>query len=138
MRSERRTIQDYSDFSLDSSVFHNRKLTFSQALVIHLKEEKKQSYADIARMLGRDQRTIWTQYQTAIQHIGTNSYRFLATGTNIPLSALQREGCSLMEAAILYLRSQGKKNKEIATALARSERTISSLLVRLRKRGDLK
>jgi len=136
LRSAKRKDAEYSEIWVDCSIFHNRRLTFSQALVLFLKEEKKLSLADIARLLSRDQRTIWTQYATATQKLGPSFYRYPETQIRLPLSRLCGRETSILEAAVLHLKGEGLRNKEIAEALGRNERTIGSLLVRIRKRGE--
>jgi hypothetical protein len=46
------------------SVFSNRTLGVLEAVVVHLKESGMR-YSAIARLLGRDARTIWTAYNRA-------------------------------------------------------------------------
>jgi len=105
---------------------------------VFLKEEKKLSFSTIAELLNRDPRTVWNIYQNACNKLGTNFYVHAKRNIPIPLSALCNRKLGMMEAAVFYLKKNGLRNKEIANALDRAERTISSLLVRLRKRGDIK
>ncbi|RJQ17200.1 hypothetical protein C4573_04065 [Candidatus Woesearchaeota archaeon] len=53
--------------SLDipSSIFQDRALKVLEILVEYLKEERALSYHEIAVLLNRDDRTIWTVYQRA-------------------------------------------------------------------------
>ena len=94
-------------------------------------------YYAVGRPSPVDQRTIWTIYDKACEKLGTRFYSFPKKSVSIPISALCDRKFSTMEAAVLYLRKQGLKNKEIAEAIDRSDRTISSIFVRLKKRGDL-
>lgn len=50
------------DVSLSSSIFRDRKLSVLEALVEYLKDQKKMSYHEIAVLLNRNDRTIWTVY----------------------------------------------------------------------------
>ena len=47
------------------SIFTNRKLSALEVLVSYLKEEFSLTYHEIALLLKRDDRTIWTVYQRA-------------------------------------------------------------------------
>lgn len=47
------------------SIFTNRKFSALEVLVSYLKEELSLTYHEIALMLKRDDRTIWTVYQRA-------------------------------------------------------------------------
>ena len=46
-------------------VLANRKYSIFEAAVKHLKEEKKLRYVQIAKLTGRNERTIWTVYNRA-------------------------------------------------------------------------
>lgn len=47
---------------MPASIFSNRKLSVLESITQYLKEEEKLSLSDIARLLERDPRTIWTVY----------------------------------------------------------------------------
>lgn len=47
------------------SIFRERRLGVLESLVVYLREQHGLRYAEIASMLGRDQRTIWTAYRRA-------------------------------------------------------------------------
>jgi DNA-binding CsgD family transcriptional regulator len=49
---------------LPLSIFKNRKLTILESIIVYLKEEGMK-YNEIAELLGRDQRNIWTIYSKA-------------------------------------------------------------------------
>ncbi len=48
-------------------IFAQRNLTVFEALVRYLKEQKEMNYAEIGRMLDRDQRNIWTIYSNTVK-----------------------------------------------------------------------
>lgn len=54
-----------TDYFIPVSIFTNRKLSAFEALVQHLKDFYKLSYHEIAVLLARDDRTIWTVYSRA-------------------------------------------------------------------------
>jgi len=43
-------------------VLQNRNIAVLEAIVTYFKEEKQLKYSEIATLLNRDQRTIWTVY----------------------------------------------------------------------------
>jgi hypothetical protein len=47
------------------SIFRNRTLSSLEVVVVYLKDELQYSYHEIALMLNRDDRTIWTCYNRA-------------------------------------------------------------------------
>lgn len=52
-------------FSIPISIFSNRKLSVLEALVSYLKDTQGLKFSQIAVLLDRDQRTIWTSYSRA-------------------------------------------------------------------------
>ena len=54
-----------SRISIPLSVFANRRYSSMEALVKHLKEEYDLAFTEIANMLARNPKTIWTTYQNA-------------------------------------------------------------------------
>ena len=50
---------------IPSSVFQDRELSVLEAMVEYFKEKKQMKYSEIARLLNRDDRTIWTAYKRA-------------------------------------------------------------------------
>jgi len=60
-------LDSKSDFNVPISIFSNLKLSILESIVKYLKEEMKFSYHNIAVLLKRDDRTIWTIYNRAIK-----------------------------------------------------------------------
>jgi hypothetical protein len=53
------------EISIPISVFKNRKLGMLENAVVFLKEKCKLNYHEIAVLLNRDDRTIWSSYNKA-------------------------------------------------------------------------
>jgi len=54
-----------SSISIPSSIFKDRSLSVLEAITEYLKDKKSLTYHEIAVLLNRDDRTIWTCYQRA-------------------------------------------------------------------------
>ena len=54
---------------LPASIFKDRKLTILESIIVYLKE-KGMKYSEIAKLLERDQRNIWTIYSRAVKKLG--------------------------------------------------------------------
>ena len=54
-----------SSIKIPLSIFHDRKLSVLEAISEYLKENHSLKFSVIARLLNRDQRTIWTVYKRA-------------------------------------------------------------------------
>ena len=60
-------VVDKSEIFVPISIFSNRKLSALEVLVVFLKEVSKLRYNEIARLLKKDQRNIWTVYNRTIK-----------------------------------------------------------------------
>ena len=55
---------------LPVSIFENRELTILESIIVYLRK-KEMKYSEIAKLLDRDQRNIWTIYSKAIKKLNT-------------------------------------------------------------------
>jgi len=56
--------------NIPSFIFRDRNLAALEAIVVYMKDTLGYNYAQIARFLNRDQRTIWTTYTRAKKKLG--------------------------------------------------------------------
>ena len=56
-------------------VFQNRSLGLLESLTLHLKDRVGLSYHQIAVILNRDDRTIWTSYNQAKKKLKTTKFK---------------------------------------------------------------
>lgn len=56
--------------NIPSFIFRDRNLAALEAIVIYLKDSQGMTYAQIAKLLKRDDRTIWTTYKRAKEKLG--------------------------------------------------------------------
>jgi IS30 family transposase len=125
-----------SELFIPSTIFCNRSLSFLEALVEYLKEQLNLSYHEIAVSTNRDERNIWTLYHRAAKK---RQERKAATRKapviSIPLSVVTDRSVSILEVVVEYLRDKAKlTNHQIATALNRSDKTISTAYIRTKKK----
>ena len=59
-----------SRISFPSSALKNRDISILEAVVVYLKDKKGFTYHEIALLLNRDDRTIWTCYNRALKKRG--------------------------------------------------------------------
>lgn len=62
---DEKALPDYVD--VPSYIFHDRTLKVLEAIVEFLKNRRGYTYKEIAVILNRDERTIWTVYQRAVK-----------------------------------------------------------------------
>ena len=59
--------------NIPTFIFKDRSLAALEAVVVYLKDSQGMNYAQIARLLNRDDRTIWTTYTRAKKKLGQSA-----------------------------------------------------------------
>lgn len=103
-------------------IFSNRKLGVLEAIVKYLKE-KNISYHEIAVILNRDDRTIWTTYNKACKK-DKETFQIIQSEETIDPKIFSNRKQSPLEALIIHLTDRGMTFKQISTTLNRSYKTI--------------
>lgn len=118
------------------SIFSGRSLGVLEALSKYLKEERNLRYNEIALLLNRDPRTIWTTYRASQEK---NPGRLVIGESlhHIPVSVFSNRELGLLESLSLYLKEEKNLGYSgIARLLNRDPRTIWTACSRAgRKRG---
>lgn len=132
----KKMVMDYLDAHVPTqipvSIFRNI-LSPLEALVKYLKENLNLKYHEIAKLLHRDDRTIWITYRNS-----KSKYVELETSEDILISLrifFDRK-LSVLEHLVLYLREKrSNSNKEIAMLLDKNESTIWTAYTRAKKKS---
>jgi hypothetical protein len=118
-------------FGVPVSIFRSRAGPLG-ALVCFLKQ-KGLRFSDIARLLSRDQRTIWATYNKYPNKQGLE----LDYSLCMPVELFSDRRLSIMEALVYYLKSVNNLRLiEIATLLSRSNKTIWCFYSRAKKNAQ--
>ncbi len=56
--------------SIPLEILNDRKLGMLESVSVYLKEQKEMTYSQIAKLLNRDDRTIWASYNKAKKKLG--------------------------------------------------------------------
>lgn len=112
-----------------------KKLSPSEAVCKFIKENRKKSFHEIAVLLDRDDRSIWTSYQRALQK-QKSPLVISNPSPSIPLSVLANRKFSFLESVILHLSKQGMKQTAIAKLLHRAAPIIYTVLGRARNKEE--
>jgi len=101
-----------------------KELSALEAMVKYLKENLKLRYNEIAKLLNRDERNIWTTYKNASKKM-PNRLKALQTHIYIPVTLLHNKKLSVLENIVSYLKeNKNLTYKTIAGILKRDNRTI--------------
>lgn len=107
------------------SIFANRKLGCLESLVKYL-HENDMKFSKIAKLLKRDTRTIWSSYNAALRKV-PETFAEEGPMINVEIFAQRKDG--VLKTLVIYCKNNlGMKNIQIARALNRDPRTISSVL----------
>lgn len=119
---------------LPGGIFLNDTLSALETITKYLKENKGFSFARIADILNRDDRSIWTTYHNATKklpaRLPTEQSRF-----HVPASIFAERTLSVLETLTTYLKDTlGFSYHEIAVGLHRDDRTIWTVYHRAQKK----
>jgi hypothetical protein len=111
------------------SIFSNRKLGVLEALVKYMKENMGMGYAQISKVLKRDNRTIWATYDNALKKDPMRK-EYADQSRPIPISIFADRSQGVLETLAKHCSTHGLSNAKIAHLLSRDNRTIWTVLNR--------
>ena len=122
---------------LPISIFKNKELSGLETITKYLKEVRNLKYSDIASLLNRDSRTIWSTYNASKKKL-PEQLDIRQSDIIIPLSKLSDRSFSILESIVSYLKFKYKLSlHEIGVLLNRDDRTIWTVLSRFKKKGGI-
>jgi hypothetical protein len=115
-------ITDYKNHkNIPLSIYYDKKLGILEATVKYLKENQNLSYHEIAIILNRDDRTIWTTYNKACKK---HKELFIASGETIDPHIFSKREVAPLKTIVIYLKSKGMSLTNISLTLNRSYKNI--------------
>ncbi|MBW2965379.1 hypothetical protein KY363_08025 [Candidatus Woesearchaeota archaeon] len=118
--------------SIPISVF-STKLSPSEALCKYLKENRALSFHEIAVLLNRDDRSVWTSYSRASRK-AKGPLKTREEDIKIPVSIFNDRKLSIMEHVVSQMRVRDISNARIAEALNRNAASIATVANRAREK----
>jgi len=130
--------ESHAEFYIEEAIplilFKNRKISSLEIIVKYLREIKKKKYCEIARLLNRDQRTIWATYKNS-KRKHPEDFSQISEGILIPSSIFKDRGISVLELIVNHLKCEHSlRLKDIANMLNRSGSTIRTIHSRLKNK----
>ncbi|MBW2974167.1 hypothetical protein KY366_00465 [Candidatus Woesearchaeota archaeon] len=110
--------------AIPSYILRDKSLGILQSVIKYLKEELKFSYHEIASLLNKDERVVWSAHNSAAKK---KAGRFVIKDPNhwLPISIFSDKKLSPLQAIALYLREKENCNfSDIGRLLNRDSRTI--------------
>ena len=128
---EIKEIRTRGEIKLPITIF-SRELGGLEAVVKYTKENLKMRYREIASLLQRNERTIWTAYSKSKEKC---PQQIKAKETALFLSSsIFSKKLTILEAVILHLKEKGLRYSEIAKLLERDQRNIWTIYSRAVKK----
>jgi len=125
-----------SEVAIPLSLFRS-ELAPAESLVKYLKENMKMRLSEVAELLKRDDRSIWTTYNNGIkkkQELVIDKRE----ETKIPISVFNDRRLSILESLTTYLRKEKLSNIEIAEIINRDPRNVFTVYKRALKKLNKK
>ena len=123
-----------------SYIFQDRSVAVLEAIVEYLKEVKGLTYHEIALLINRNDRTVWTCYNRAKKKRPSPSYKETDNFVPIPLEIIKDRTVAVLENIVEHLKEIKELTyHEIAVLINRDDRTVWTCYNRAKKkRANLK
>lgn len=127
-------VQEKDDNELPISIFNTKELSSLEAISKYLHEDKHLKFSQIAALLKRDSRTIWSSYQfSKKKHPAALIIK--TSDIKIPTSQLTDRSISVLESIVAYLKENYNLSlHQIAILINRDDRTIWTVYSRYKKK----
>ena len=143
-RGQRKRIHTNSTLVIPTYILKDRSLSVLEKIVEHLKEDRKLTYHEIAVLLARDDRTIWTVYhRTSIKRKKLSrkdaeaGIKKTTESVSLPSKIFKDRGLSVLEVLVEHLKDgHSLTYHEIAVLLNRDDRTIWTVYHRTQKKRN--
>ncbi|HLC62866.1 MAG TPA: hypothetical protein VJJ21_00955 [Candidatus Nanoarchaeia archaeon] len=127
-------IKKEDDNDLPISIFNNPSLSSLETISKYLHENQQLKFSQIASLLHRDSRTIWSAYQSSSKKL-PQKFFIKPSEIKIPLSQLTDRSISVLESIVSYLKENYSLSlHQIAVLLNRNDRTIWTVYSRYKKK----
>ncbi|MFH1064533.1 MAG: hypothetical protein V1729_05610 [Candidatus Woesearchaeota archaeon] len=133
----RQSEKEVTIVAIPSSIFQDRNLAPLESITEYLKEENDLSYHEIAQILDRDDRTIWTCYNRAQKKRQEHpkAREPSKKDVQIPLEIFKNRQLAPLESISFYLKERASMSfHEIAVLVGRDDRTIWTCHNRAKKK----
>jgi len=117
-------------------------LSPAEVLCKYLKENKKLRFSEIAKLINRNERTVWINYNNSVKKRKSKlrlEKEIVKDESRVDISVniFTDRRLSILESVVYYLREKGFRNSEMAQMLDKDQRNISTLYNRVKKKLEL-
>ncbi|MDD5086628.1 MAG: hypothetical protein PHV16_02655 [Candidatus Nanoarchaeia archaeon] len=124
--------EKHEDILIPTCVF-NEKLSILESVVKYLKEDINLKYCDIAKLLHRNDRTVWSTYSNSKKKF-SGHFKIKKCEYSIPVLIFGKENYSVFELIVCYLKDElHLRYSEIGFLMHRDQRTIWTIYNRKKR-----
>jgi len=136
IKSEQLKLKEEKEINIPISIFSIKEMGPAESIVKYLKENLGLRFSEIAKILNRDDRTIWITYRNAQKKMKApvKTEKILKDKMQIPVSALSDRRLSILESVVNFLKEKKFANAEIAEILDKDPRNIHTFYARVKKK----
>ena len=124
-----------TDILLPVSIFRN-KLSTLEIIVKYLKENLKLKNHDIAKLLNRTEKTVWSAYKRALKK--NIQLEITESKITVPIKIFYDRRFSSLESLVAYLKSNMVSFSQIADLLSLSYKTVYTVYSRYKMKKQAK
>jgi len=122
------------DIIIPVSLFKIEILGPAEIIIKYLKENLGLRFSEIARILNRDDRTIWITYRNAREKMKNQIGTIRRDRMIMPISVFSDRRLSILESVVSFLREKNLSNIEIAKLLHKDPRNVHTFFARAKKK----
>ena len=134
LKEAERKESDEIKIEVPISIFRDR-LSPAEALCKYMKENLEMRYSEISKMINRNERSVWTNYNNAIKKSAEKIiYKTSEKQLLINIEIISNRKLSILESLVKYLKEKGYRNVDIAEMLGKDQRNVYTLYNRAMKK----
>ncbi|MFH1585218.1 MAG: hypothetical protein ABIB79_00440, partial [archaeon] len=114
----------------------SKELGGLEVVVKYMKENLGMTYSEIAREIGRDERTVWVAYHKAVEKQKA-PIKPKETDIELRIEVFKDRELTVLESVIMYLKKKEMKYSEIGELLDRDQRNVWTIYSRAKKKLEV-
>jgi len=123
--------------ALPFGIFSTSKISSLESIVKYLKEVRGLKFSKIAKLLNRNNKTIWATYAQASRKM-PEPFGEVRDDVAMPASLIADRSLSVLEHIVFFAKQLGHTNHEVALMLHLDDRTIWAVYDRAKKKKGVK
>ncbi len=126
-------IKNYKEkIEIPLDIFKQELISPAEVLCKYLREEIYLGFNEIAKLINRDQRTVWINCRNSENK--NIEIKIEKKAIFVPLKIFSGRRLSVLESAVKYLKDKGFRNIKIAEVLGKDQRVVATIYSRVKRK----